>query len=270
MSVRIMAGVWETAPVRSGELLVLLALADHANDSGTCFPSVARLAERARLSLRQTQRVLRHLEQTGLINRQPHGGRRGTDLFTVRTPDILTSPQATPTTASGDIHDAQGSCQMSPGTVREPSKNPPIVPKGDVDTEDPELLFRVKALKRKRLTTWLDKGERKAWAEARAVVKDTNPEEWAILEAFYAASIDQQNDFRRRELRTLLNHWSGEISKAQKWHEEHVGRLSTAPAPAPPEWAATLMRLYPEGNPDIYRTWADVPDSLKAEILAAT
>ena len=30
------------------------------------------------------------------------------------------------------------------------------------------------------------------------------------------------------------------------------------------------MRLYPEGNPDIYRTWADVPDSLKAEILAAT
>jgi hypothetical protein len=127
----------------------------------------------------------------------------------------------------------------------------------------------VKALKGKQPNTWLDDAESKAWAKARAGVKDTSPEDWAILEAFYAASIDQQNDFRRRELRTLLNNWSGEISKAQKWHEEHVGRLSTAPAPGPPEWPATLMRLYPEGNPDIYRTWADVPDSLKAEVVAA-
>jgi hypothetical protein len=43
MSIKIMAAVWELN-LPQNQKLVLLALADHADDRGTCYPSVARIA----------------------------------------------------------------------------------------------------------------------------------------------------------------------------------------------------------------------------------
>lgn len=284
-----MAGVWENAPVRSGELLVLLALADHANDSGTCFPSVARLAERARLSLRQTQRVLRHLEEIGLIGREPHGGRRGTDLFEVYTPDIM-SPAgresdavthssrvhhpASSMTQPSDTDDAKGSCEMSPGTVREPSTTTtPIVPKGDDVGEDLDLIGRVKALMKKRPTTPLDRAERKAWATARSAVLATTERDWLMLEAFYAADI-REGDYRRQGLATLLNNWNAEVGKAQKWHAEQGLDVSLRPEPTEPEpegWREVLRRLYPDCyEPKSFAELAKTYPDIAEEVMGAT
>jgi hypothetical protein len=65
MSIRIMTAVWSDAPYTQGTLLVLLALADWADDSGYCWPKVEKIAEKARLSERATQDAIRRLISNG-------------------------------------------------------------------------------------------------------------------------------------------------------------------------------------------------------------
>ena len=57
-----MAHVWSHSQQNGGELLVMLALADFANDAGECWPSIPVLAQKSRLSARQTMRVLNTLQ----------------------------------------------------------------------------------------------------------------------------------------------------------------------------------------------------------------
>lgn len=84
MSIRIMAAVWDHAEAEGGELLVLLALADHAGDDGWCYPSVAGLAQKARLSTRQVRTCIRRLEAKGLVLcPSKTGGRGGTNRYRV-------------------------------------------------------------------------------------------------------------------------------------------------------------------------------------------
>lgn len=76
MSARVSGWVWEHAPVKSGELVVLLALADNAHDDGGgAYPSQATLAAKSRMSDRQVRNCLRALEAAGLI--EPQGTTRG-------------------------------------------------------------------------------------------------------------------------------------------------------------------------------------------------
>jgi hypothetical protein len=63
--------------------LVLLAMADHARDDGTgCYPSVELLARKTSQSRRGVQKIMRRLEEAGLISpsRVSRGGpRRSTE-----------------------------------------------------------------------------------------------------------------------------------------------------------------------------------------------
>jgi hypothetical protein len=77
MSIKLMTAVWQLR-ILPAPKLVLLALADWANDEGSqCFPSIARIAERASISSRQAQRHMRALESDGWISivGGHHGGR---------------------------------------------------------------------------------------------------------------------------------------------------------------------------------------------------
>ena len=58
MSIKWSGMVWHNSQQTGSGLLVLLAIADHANDDGICWPSVARLARMARVSERQCQRLI--------------------------------------------------------------------------------------------------------------------------------------------------------------------------------------------------------------------
>ena len=67
MSVRLMGVVFEL-DVPGPEKLVLLAMADHARDDGTgCYPSIDTLARKTSQSRRGVQKIMRRLEQKGLI-----------------------------------------------------------------------------------------------------------------------------------------------------------------------------------------------------------
>jgi hypothetical protein len=68
MSIEIMNQVWKSAPVDQGTLLVLLALADSADErTRTCYPGIESLAAKARLSERQVQYCLQRLREIGVI-----------------------------------------------------------------------------------------------------------------------------------------------------------------------------------------------------------
>jgi hypothetical protein len=67
MSVKLMGEVWELK-LDHATSHVLLAMADHARDDGSrCFPSVGYLSWKTNYSLRQVQRILVSLENTGII-----------------------------------------------------------------------------------------------------------------------------------------------------------------------------------------------------------
>lgn len=63
MSIRVMTAVWDKGTrYAEGSLLVLLAMADWANDDGRCFPSMPELAAKSRLTERQVYAVLKLLK----------------------------------------------------------------------------------------------------------------------------------------------------------------------------------------------------------------
>ena len=69
-----MALVWEI-DLPPGEKLVLLALADQANDAGTqCWPSVETIAKRSGQGIRTVRRALASLEKAGHLTRDHRDG----------------------------------------------------------------------------------------------------------------------------------------------------------------------------------------------------
>lgn len=69
MSIKLMTAAWEREDISSTQKLVLLALADWANDEGLCWPSITRLAAKASLTSRAVQKAIRSLEEVGFIRR---------------------------------------------------------------------------------------------------------------------------------------------------------------------------------------------------------
>jgi hypothetical protein len=84
MSIRVMTSVWDDLRTQAhSELLVLLALADWANDDGYCWPTISALATKARLSERAVQQILGRLTATGRIRRIQGGGRGRANRYQV-------------------------------------------------------------------------------------------------------------------------------------------------------------------------------------------
>lgn len=79
MSVRVLSAVFERYPNGGGEMVLALALADHADDAGgSIFPSISTLATKTRQSKRSVQYQLRKMEQSGWLVLVAHeGGGRG-------------------------------------------------------------------------------------------------------------------------------------------------------------------------------------------------
>jgi predicted ArsR family transcriptional regulator len=75
------------------DLLVLLALVEHADDDGVCWPGQERLAQMTRVNSRTVRRALKRLEQIGLIQRTRRwaedGGGRTSDLIRLRFPKAV-------------------------------------------------------------------------------------------------------------------------------------------------------------------------------------
>jgi hypothetical protein len=133
VSVFVTSWVWTHSTVKHrGDLLVLLALADHAHDDGTsAYPAVDTLARKARLTRRGAQLALRRLETTGAIRPSGRRGPHGQVEYQVlmADPGELASPVKSLRSEAGDTEGrserAAGANSPSPEpslTVQEPSK----------------------------------------------------------------------------------------------------------------------------------------------------
>jgi len=84
MSVRAMTWALEQRVGEAKRKLILIALADFADEHGCCYPAQATLAEMAECSVDTVQRGLKKLEAMGLISRERRHsktGNRSTDHY---------------------------------------------------------------------------------------------------------------------------------------------------------------------------------------------
>lgn len=147
MSIRIMSAVWDSKRYDASTLVVLLAMADYANDEdNTCRPSIGRLADKSRLSQRQVMRILGKLKSDGTIT--PVGEfptRTGSPIVIYRInlealKGDMVSPLPTPKgdigdTLKGDIGGMERVTPMSYDPSLGPSLDPSVV--GTAPTPSP-------------------------------------------------------------------------------------------------------------------------------------
>ncbi|PIT32597.1 helix-turn-helix domain-containing protein [Snodgrassella alvi] len=84
MSIKLMSKAWEL-DLSQGEKLVLLALCDHANDDGVCYPSQAFLASKCSMSYRSVINQIKRLESYGILTseRRQKAGSRQSNSYTI-------------------------------------------------------------------------------------------------------------------------------------------------------------------------------------------
>lgn len=92
VSVRTLAAVWDHSRHAGPHLLMMLAIADFADDDGRAFPAVAKLAEKCRMKPRNAQTLLAVLRASGELEVLEGEGPRGTNLFHIRLDRLRAQP----------------------------------------------------------------------------------------------------------------------------------------------------------------------------------
>lgn len=71
MSIRVMSDVYDSDLTDIYEVSVMLALANHADDDGVCYPSTSRICELSRMKRRGVNGVIKRLQERGYPWCQP-------------------------------------------------------------------------------------------------------------------------------------------------------------------------------------------------------
>lgn len=136
MSVKIMSMVFDRYTEGGGEMLLALALADHAGDDGTrIYPSIAALAEKTRQSERTVQYQLRRMQESGwlILVSKGNGGRGMSSEYRI-SPDWVKGAEIAPLEKGancgekGAIHDIKGAIDDAKGCNLTQERVQPIAP----------------------------------------------------------------------------------------------------------------------------------------------
>ncbi|MDD5177369.1 MAG: helix-turn-helix domain-containing protein [Sterolibacterium sp.] len=119
MAIRTMSRVWDHSNLGGTELLLLLAIADFANDDGVAWPSVGTLAKKIRMSERNTYYLLAKIAKTGELTIETNKGPRGCNLFRVH---VLQGEKIAPLKPVAGTPEAGSSRPLKP-TAPEPPVN---------------------------------------------------------------------------------------------------------------------------------------------------
>ncbi|MDZ9599112.1 helix-turn-helix domain-containing protein [Escherichia coli] len=145
MSMKLMVEVFHTEVGNPMHKLVLLKLADNANDNGECYPSYQHIAKQCEINKSTAMRAIEALCKKGLLLKQPRyliGGKEQTSNFYVI---VLPSLSGSGTKQPGVVAESnQGSGTKQPGVVAESNPNqsyitskenikdiPPYIPLGE-------------------------------------------------------------------------------------------------------------------------------------------
>jgi hypothetical protein len=87
MSIKVTSWIWEHSGQKGAALLLLLAIGDHAHDDGRgAYPSTDALAAKIRMTRRNTQLLIRKVEQSGELVVSTGTGPHGTNEYTIPVP----------------------------------------------------------------------------------------------------------------------------------------------------------------------------------------
>ena len=133
MSIEVTTWVYRHSEERLGRRLVLLVLADHANDDGSgAWPSVETISEKARLSRSQTQRCLRALESEGAVEKAGKS-RAGTTIY-----NVIMTPEGGPQYEAPEQEGGRKSDENEGVNAARSVLEPPIAVTTDVVTDASE------------------------------------------------------------------------------------------------------------------------------------
>lgn len=133
MSIKVMSWVWENGPNDPTERLVLLALADFADDHGSCYPSMIGIGQKACVTERGARGIVRRLEADGWLKVAIGGGRGGKSQYQIlmrkpgtTNPETETrneeNPERDDTKPGTSLHKTRNQRSAEPSrTIKEPS-----------------------------------------------------------------------------------------------------------------------------------------------------
>ena len=116
--------VWQMPTLKGSRRLLLLALADNANDAGVCWPAVSTLAKKCNVSERTIHKFLAEMEPVYLV-RSSRSGR--STVYQLLTPPDESNP-STPEQGGRGTPEQGGRGGLNKGadrTIIEPSLEPP-------------------------------------------------------------------------------------------------------------------------------------------------
>ena len=116
------ADALDYAPVKGTTLIVLIALAEFANDDDTAWPSVTTLARRSRCTPRNVRKAMNELEGKGLVQRLRNAGPNGVNRYRIS----IQQPLPGGTLEGGEQNSALNVGPATAGTVVPPE--PPVEP----------------------------------------------------------------------------------------------------------------------------------------------
>jgi len=207
MSIRVMASVWDNGPEDRSELLVLLALADFANDAGECWPSMIGIAEKARMTERGAQKIVRRLEETGWLEIVTGGGRGGKNSYRIKaekpeqeTGNAKRGMDEKPRTAeqkprTGEQKTPNGGSPEPSRTIMEPSIGSPLY------SPEPE-----KPDKARIPDGWVPSDEGWAYARSLQIPDEAIQDEARGFQAYWADRTDRD---ARKSFRGWEQCWQG-------------------------------------------------------------
>ncbi len=135
MSIELQTEVWKHADLSGTKLLLLLALADYADDEHRCFPKVKTLAARIRTDERGTRKHLKELRNLGYISVLDQSNGRRSNVYQVNPkPCQNNQGETTRVKQPGSKHHGSrdrvnpGQNDTPPNLYNEPPIEPSIVP----------------------------------------------------------------------------------------------------------------------------------------------
>jgi hypothetical protein len=147
MSVSVMTWVWNSSTSGPTQRLVLLAIADCANDQGTdAYPATATLAKKTGLSERGVRKAINGLRSIGELAVEYKAGPRGCNRYRVLMSDpVPHAGNPEPDATRHDVHSAPRATSTRhdvPGTRHKTSPDPaPGAPEPSMNKPEPKNIM---------------------------------------------------------------------------------------------------------------------------------
>ena len=135
MSIAVMSEVWKSSSLKGSRLLLLLAIADHADDDGVAWPGIDSLARKTRMSRRQTITNIQALIEAGELELLDPGGLGAKDTNKYRV--ITKSAKTALFPNKGAVSANKGAIRANKGAVAT-APEPSVKPSQSSERDHPE------------------------------------------------------------------------------------------------------------------------------------